>query len=423
MLAFSPAEAGSPEAETWTLTRLLDEARTASRLIAAKEREVERAEAVSRETAAASRPRFSFGGSYLYTSETMSFDLPSFGAFDPPEIRFGDGNTYDFKLDLSSPIFTGGTLFHQRRAGEAAARASKHALAAEDLRLSREVRRAYYGALGAEARAEAARIAEDRLRRHTGEIESAARVGMASEEQRVQALARLRRAEQARIRAEAEGRIERMNLGRLAGRPDEEIAPSGDLDGSLFPAGLPEEATVGARPELAAFSELAEQSARLERAAKGAYYPAIAAHAAVHHAKPGVDAIANEWMQYGTVGLTLSWPLWEWGARGERVRQARAAKGAIEEERAELRRNLESALHAARVRVESAREEHARAMERVDLEKRRVDFVRSRYREAAANESELLDALADLASAETELVLAKAGIRLAEAEILYCLGY
>ncbi|MBM3320254.1 MAG: TolC family protein [Candidatus Eisenbacteria bacterium] len=422
-IACSPAAAGGPEPEAWTLARLLEEARGASRTIAAREREVDGAEAAAREITAASLPRLSFGGSYLHTTETMRLDLPSFGSFDPPEVRFGDGNTYDLKLDLSSPLFTGGTLFHQRRAGEAAARASRHVLAAEDLRLSREVRRAYFAALGAEARAEAARIAEARFHRHAEDVASAASAGMASEERRVQTLARLRQAEQARLRAEAEARIERINLGRLAGRLNEEIAPSGDLDASLVPVGLPEGTTVDARPELAALSDLAEQGARLERAAQGAYYPTLAAQAAFHHAKPGVDAIANEWVQYGTVGLTLSWPLWEWGARGERVRQARAAKEALEEERAELRKNLESALQAARVRAESAREEEARAAERVDLESRRVGFVRSRYREAAASESELLDALADLAAAEIDVVLAKAGVRLAEAEILYCVGY
>ncbi|MFH1680326.1 MAG: TolC family protein [Candidatus Eisenbacteria bacterium] len=419
----SAAAGQGPEPERWTLARCREEALAASRALAARERAVDRADAAAREAVAVSRPRLAFGGSYQHTSETMMLDLPSFGGFVPPEVRFGDGNTYDFKLDLSAPLFTGGTLLSQRRAGEAAARASRHALAAESLRLSREVRRAYYAALGAGARAEAAGVAEERLRRHTGDVEAAAGVGMASDEQRVQALARLLQAEQARIRTEALARIARLDLGRLAGRPGEEIAPSEDLDASLFQAGAPADTTVDARPELAALSALVEQGAHLERAAKGAYFPALAAQAAYHHAKPGVDVIANDWMQYGTVALTVSWPIWEWGARGERVRQARAAGSALEDEEAELRRNLRSALEAARVQLESAEDELDRAAERVELENLRLAYARSRYREAAASESDLLDAEDDLAAAEIDLVLARTGLRLAEAELLSCLGY
>jgi multidrug efflux system outer membrane protein len=321
----------------WSLERCRAEALAASHALSASAREVDRSAAAAAEARAARLPTLDFGASYLYTSETMSLDLPVFDFLDMPGVRFGDGNAYDLKLQVSAPLFTGGALHHRARAWEAALAASERDLDAETLRLAHEVRRSYYVALGAGKQSEAARVAEGRLRRHVEVIETTLKAGGASEESRVQALARLRQAEQVRVRAEAAASVERINLGRLVGRPGEEIAPSDDFDASLLEAGAASDTAVDARPEIAALTERIVQSDRMAKAARGAYYPALAAQAAYHHAKPGIDAIANEWMQYGNAGLTLSWPLWEWGARGDRVRQARATGRALEERRAELR--------------------------------------------------------------------------------------
>jgi outer membrane protein TolC len=414
-------EGAAPEG-SWTLERCRDEALSASHRIASAGHEVDRAEAAAREAEAVRWPVLELGGSYAYASETMALSLNRYVPLDLPEVRFGDGNTYDVKLQLTAPLFTGGALRYRARAEAAGAEAAREDSSAANLRLVQEVRRAFYSALGAEAQAKAARVAEGRMRRHVEEIEGALRAGAASEENRVQALARFRQAEQLRTRAESFALGEKLGLGRLVGLPGRPIEPAGDLERSLLPDGIPGDTTAKTRPELAALSARAARSEDLGRAARGAYFPTLAAQAAYHHAKPGVDAIENEWMQYGTVGVTLSWPLWEWGARSERVRAARASASALNEQRADLEDQLEAGREAARVRLRSAVDEEAKAAERVALEKRRSELVENRYRQGSASESEFLDAEDDRAAAEIDRALAAAAIRQAEAELLYLLG-
>ncbi len=424
ILAAAPAarSEGEEGREAWTLAMCLEQARAASHRLAAAAHEVDRTDAAAREARAARLPTLDLVGTYAYASETMALRIGEFVPIDVPEVRFGDGNTYDLKLQASAPLYTGGALSSRARAEEAAARAAREDAASADLRLAQEVRRAFYTALGAEAQAEAARVAEGRMRRHLEEVEGAVRAGAASEERLVEALARLRSAEQVRIRQEGLARVEKLALGRLTGAPAREIEPAAELGVSLFDGGAPPDTAAPGRPELGALSERAARSEHLARAAKGAYYPSLAAQAAYHRAKPGVDAIDNEWMDYGTVGVTLSWSLWEWGARADRVRQARAAARGIEEQRAELEEAYRSAARTARVRLSAAAEQEAKAAERIDLGNRRRLLVEGRYRQGAATESEYLDAEDDLAAAEIDRAQARAAVRLAEADLLYALG-
>ena len=285
-----------------------------------------------------------------------------------------------------------------------------------------DVRRAYFRTLGAEAQAAAARIAEARLARHLGDLGEAIQAGAASEEARIQALARLRQSEQVRLQMETAARVERLHLGRLTGLPGTEVFPDGDLRVGLLAEPVPDAATVDGRPELFALEERRRGSENLAAAARGAYLPSVSAQISYHHAKPGVDLIADDWMQYGAAGIVLSWSLWDWGARAQRVRQARVAGRVLEEQRALLHDALQSGLAAARAALDAAREQREKATERVDLERQRLDLVRGRQRNALASESERLDAEDDLAAAEIDLAAATARLRLAETEILYLLG-
>ncbi len=409
--------------DVWTLERCEREALVRSHEVGVAAYRLQQAEASADEAEAVRRPTLSASGAYTYTSETMELGLPALGTFNLPTIRFGDGNVYDLGLVASVPLFTGGALRSRAQAERAASRAARHDLAADSLQVVHEVRTAYFRALGAKAQADAARVAEDRLRRHVTDLEAAIEIGAAAEEARIQALSRLRQGEQRRLQADLGASVETLNLGRLVGRPGEEPDLLDNLRRPLF---LHEPFvrgdSVDGRPELAAFDERIQQSERLAGAARGAYFPTLSAQLSYHHAKPGVDLIADEWMQYAAAGIVLSWPIWDWGARAQRVRGARVAGRVLEEQRALLHDALRNNLAVALSALASAREQAAKVGERAELERRRLELVKGRYKNAAATESERLDAEDDLAAAEMDLAAATAHVRLAEADVLYALG-
>jgi len=417
------ARAGYGQADPpWTLDACVSEALKASRRIRAQSHRVQGAEAAAREARAVRWPSLGLSGTYAYTSAVMSLDLPTIPGVELPQVEFGDGHVYDFHLSARVPVFTGGALAGRARAEEAALGAARGNLKTDRLSVLYEVRTAYFTALGAEAEAEAARLAEERLQRHIEELAGAIRAGARSEEDRLQALAHLRTVEQGRVALEARARVGRLDLGGRVGRPGTELVPEGELDRSLVGSIPPGDEDLDARPDLEALGERIRQARALASAARAAYLPQITAEVRYHHSRPGVDLIANEWMQYASAGVVLTWPIWEWGARTQRVRQAEATARSFQETREQVHEALRTRLEVARVHLDSARRQMEKAAERVALERRRLELVEGRYRNAAASESERLDAEDDLAAAEMDLASAAARVRIAEAEVLYVLG-
>lgn len=159
------------------------------------------------------------------------------------------------------------------------------------------------------------------------------------------------------------------------------------------------------------------------RAAAGSYRPAIDLQGGWHYGRPGIDAITNDWMNYGTVAVGLRWTLLDFGRRDGQVSGLRAATRALEHQRTDADRALRARLATARVQRDAAAQAERRAVERVDLQKRYGELVASRLDQGFATQREYLDAQDDLTLAEIDLATARAQLRGAEAELLAALGH
>ncbi|MDD5089130.1 MAG: TolC family protein [bacterium] len=412
------------EPDAWTLDRCVDAAQKNSFMLDSRRALITGAESALRASEAARWPTLGLAGAYTYTSETQKLNLSAaLPGIHMPSVEFGDGNVYDAALTARAPLFTGGTLRQRARADAAALRSAEHDFAADSLQLLWDVRRAYYQTLGAQARADAARHAAERIERHVQDISAAMTAGWQSEEARIAATAALRQTESTRIAADAQARAERLRLGNLVGAPAREIFPGGDLDTPLItdePAGG---TAVESRAEMLALQSRIEQSRRLTRAAQGSLLPALSAMAAYHYGKPGVNVVENDWMDYYAVGVNASWTLWDWNARRYQVHQTRAQMNALDAQRGVLERTLVNREQIALVSLHSAQAALEKFADRVDLERTRLALVEGRWRQGVATESELLDAQDDLTQAETDAISATAAVRLAEADLLYASGH
>jgi len=417
------ASALAVEPETWTLDQCVDAATKNSLALQSRRAMMMGAQSAMRASDASRWPTLGLSGAYSYTSETQRLDIASpLPGLAMPSVEFGDGNVYDAAIIARAPLFSGGALGQRARADAAAYASTQQDFVADSLRLVWNVRRAYFQALGAEARADAARLAAERAERHVQEILAAISAGWQSEEARIAATAALRQIENARIAAEAQASVERLKLGSLAGIPETEIIPDGDLDASLTGNPPAMESPIETRAEMLALKLRIEQSRHLTRAARGSLLPSLSAMAAYHYGKPGVNVVENEWMDYYVVGVNASWTLWDWNARSHQVKQTRAQVNVLDAQKSELERALVSREQIALVALRSARAAREKSAERTALERERFTLVEGRWREGMASESELLDAQDDLAQAESDLAAARASERIAEVDWLYAAG-
>lgn len=399
--------------ETITLEQSLTEAARNSARLRASAEQLAAQRAAANDASGARLPTLSASGSYAYTSEVPELEV------GPVKKTLGDGNVFDFNLTARAPLFAGGSLAERARAEQSLARAAEHDMITESLRLAHDVRRAFFNALGAAKREETAQQSVSRLSRHFKELRGAKEAGMASDEMIIQAESRLRQAEASALGTEMDARVARMTLANLVGRPGQQISPAEELETSLVPAEIVAEES---RADVAAINARIEQTQHLTRAAKGGFFPMLSAQAAYHYGKPGVDQFKNNWMDYGTVGVNLTWTLWDWNSRSAKVAQARAGIRNLEARRDELLDAINTRLVTTRENVNAARAVLDKTTERMELERRRFELVQGRYRVGTSSESEFLDAQDDLTAAELDRSAAAVRLRLTEADYLNAAG-
>lgn len=379
-------------------------------------------EAVSAEAAARRQPVLGAGGSYQYASEHMRSELELPAGLPSRTLEFGDGHVASINLGLAVPLYTGGELTRTATAAAAGVEAASRREDGVRLDLARSVRVAFTGALGRQAQVEASALAVARLSRHLESVTGAEQAGAATTESVVRAQTRLALARQRHLQAEAARDSSALALGRLVGRPGVPVLPSGDVGASLLLAAgdtLPAE---GPRPEVAALSAEARRQRELAAAASGRLRPRVMADVRAHYGRPGVDALANEWMGYGTAGVSVDWPLWDAGARRQRVHQAEARARWLDAQRRDLDESLTTAAATARAQLRAALAQEAQVGERLALQRRLLEMVAGRQALDSATETEFLDAHDDLAQAEVDLALVRTRVRQAESFLLWTLG-
>jgi outer membrane protein TolC len=415
LFAVTASTAAAQDAVRLDLNACLEQARAAAPRL--EELRAAEAEAVASAGEAAARrlPSLGLGATYRYASESMAAEISLAPGFPSRTLSFGDGHVADVNLALSLPLYTGGELSRTAAAAAMGSRAAELRSAAAELDLRLAVRRAFYVTLGRESQLAATELAVSRLQRHADEVSGAVQAGAATEEMYLRAVSRLRESEQRRTRAAAGVDSAGIALGRLIGRPRAIILPSGDLATSLIEA-----SAVDVRPDLMALEAEKMRQDALAAAARGRLLPRITGEIAAHYGRPGVDQLANDWMSYATVGVSMDWPLWDGGARRQRSAQAEARSRQSSARFRDLSEAVSAAIATSSHEMTASSAELDLANERVDVVRRISEMVAARYREADASESEYLDAQDDVLAAELELSLIQMRLRLAEAAWLWC---
>lgn len=165
-----------------------------------------------------------------------------------------------------------------------------------------------------------------------------------------------------------------------------------------------------------------EQRNRLRRASIAGLLPNVGAAAAYHYAKPGVDMIENEWMDYYTLGVSMSWTLWDFHEARSRAKSQEVLARSLSATRSDVLKTFESRALTSLETRDAARPVESKLRERLQIETRRVEMLSNTLAAGLASESQWLDAQDDLTIAELEWISSVVALRLAEADYLYAIG-
>lgn len=292
------------------------------------------------------------------------------------------------------------------RSAEATEHAQEANARATALDVDHAVRDAFMTAAANKALVQVAEESLENQQRHFAQIQGFVTVGTRPAIDLAQARTDVANAKLQYVRAENNYAVAKTQLERAMG-----IDP-GEYDvSSQVPEAEPEEnagidklvdQAERARPEFAAlqFQERAQEFTL--SANKVAWAPSLALSGNVSEAGQELDALA---LNFGA-GVTLSWPIYQGGVVGARVREAVATLAGIRIQRELFRKDTRRALEQALLSLHAAQSALDIADEVVVNARERLRLAEGRYSAGVGNVIELADAQLVLSNAQSQRVSA-----------------
>lgn len=348
-------------------------------------------------------PAIAAGASYNYVSELARLEFPASIPGFPGQIEAGANNQYDLALNLRQTLFSGFLIRNRVRAAESLANAEQVRAEITRQQLLLQVGRLYYEIQSNLTRQAVlqegiARI-DDHLRMvrnffHAGQAASFDTLEAANrkleQQNQLKNLENLQRIllTQFRFALNASGpvTVQPLNLAAAPQQP-------GVLDNFLNEA-------LSRRPEMRYLELLGRAGEYRTGTARSRYFPQLAANAAWHYARPGVNFFRNEWMDYYTISLSMRWDIWNWGQDRRQVQQAHMAERKLDLQRQQLTLDIRQQVTEAYELLDNARQQ-------ILLQQRLVLQERERYRITENQFNEGLVSNLDLSSAERTLSAAE----------------
>ena len=359
-------------------------------------------------------PQLLFSGNYKRQSMIPEIDIPAVELplgeqkvplFPGEQFTLGSLDTYDFRLNLSQPLFTGFKLKNKTNSLSARANSKSYDLAAVRSEVIYKVVNGFASVLKAEKFLDIAVSSLGQVESHLRDTEAFLNQGLARRNELLVVKVKESEAQLAVLQARNAVEIAKAALEALLGKPlpDSSLFQGPDLvgirevqpDSSL-------ELAFRSRPELKSV-ELLQQSARFaEKAMRGNRLPNIVAIGSYGYGKPGLDLVNDEWMDYWVVGVNAEWSLWSWGKTSSQIQQAQLQTQSVEEVIRQTRLGIELDVRQACSKVNEALQRKQVAQQFVERAGETLRVISSSYKQGAASNTEYLDAQADLTRAQLQ---------------------
>jgi len=376
------------------------------------QQKIVRYQAIAKEMNAQKWAALDFQSGYTHLSEVMEITFPTTSLAGLPfniptqKIRFGDGNTYEFALGLAQPLFTGGTLLNTARAAQQEVLALKWQQQANRNQIVFEAKKAFYHLIKAREMRKVAQTSIEQIKAHLKDVTNFYQQGQVTRNEVLTVEVKLSEAELLLTQANKAIELARIGLLMLLNQ-DLELAVTPEYDVQQWDTTF-NRAVESFQPEdKAEVGILKHQLASLNfrrQAAKGTYWPSLGVFSRYVYGKPGLDQIANEWMDYWVVGVNLKWNLWDWGKRSARVQQLQSAADELELGLEQLKSRLNADLQRTRLNLKEAGQQLKIVHKMLTRAEENFRIVENRYLQGLIPNSEYLDAQADLTRSRLQKV-------------------
>ncbi|MQY60713.1 hypothetical protein GH153_02605 [bacterium] len=371
--------------------------------LAAEER-LETARAKLREAAAGFLPSLNSEGLHTLAEKLFILEFPSFIPGEPPQrISMDFTKDYQFYLNFSLPLFTGGRLTsgykqakYNLRSTEEAVRQSRHITVFN-------AKKTFYGYLLTKDFVKVAEEAVDVVEKHLKNVKSLYGVGMASKFDLLRSEVQVANLKPQLIKARNNLKIAELSLKTLLGLDlSQPIEIKGYLTYEPFEPDLEESVSKAMlkRPEISQLKyqkQMAGQGLKLARASN---LPSFAVSATYNFWADQLNFRKDTWQSFYTVNLVFTIPLFNGFATSARVAQSKAMikelgftqKGLIDIIKFEVRKAI--------LRLQEAKES-------LLSQEKNVEQAQESLRIAELNFSEGLTTTLDVSSAQAALSQAK----------------
>jgi len=370
---------------------------------------VEAASAKADEAHAGMLPSLKFAGGYARLSDVPPFEIgpPAL----PKEVVIAPSpmDSYNARVSIQQPLFTGFKLKSNARAAEYLARASESDRENDNNDLTLNITAAYWSLYQAHETKKFVDENVDRLLAYRKDTENLLKSGLATRNDLLKIEVQLSNARLTQIDAGNDVEVAMMTLNNAIGQPIEteiELASS-PRESALesagqTPAGLAEKA-FAIRPDLQSIQSRLEASKAGLSATQGNYYPQIFLAANYYYNRPNtryqptIDAFKSSW----DLGVQVQFDIWNWGTTSSEVEQARALVTQDENLYGQMKDNIVLDVKRYYLAVERAREKIQVAGVGVDQAEENARTTRDKYTSGLATSTELLDADVALLQAHT----------------------
>lgn len=339
---------------------------------------------------------------YARLNEAPSLTIPSLGSF-----VYGTRDNYDFTIEASQPLFTGGALYNNYRIS------SNNYLAADfdRQRIIRELKQqvidAYYSVIQARQVYEVAKSGLSSIKAHLDVANAFFEQGMIPKNDLLEAQVRYAESEQNLIIADNAIKLAESKLNLLLGRSlsepviiDTEI-PMADMRETL---GESTKIAFEKRQEIKTIMLQIDNANKAIQVYKAGYLPSVAATCSYERTGDHPDVEDDSW----SVGVGLNWNIFEGGSSYYDVSKAKTLSAKLGYLLQSLKDQISLEVKNAHLSAREAKARTAVAEKAIDQARENLRIQKDRYNLQVATTTNVLDAQALLDQAMKNYITARA---------------
>ena len=363
-----------------------------------------------------SRYSYSGGGRKIVIdpSEFLSGNLPpGIEVGGKKEINFLRETEHDTRFSLQQPLFTGGMIRNSYNASEMKYRATQSEYKQVKEEVIEEISRGYFNYLMTLRLKSVARSNLELAEQHLRVAKSLYQAEKVSQAEVFRAEVAVSSAQQALAESRQQVVVSRTYFNNILNRPPGDSIEVDQLKHEIIRISLP----VDELADISDYRELAENNRAeldvvrynrssleyLRKVRKAEYYPRLSLGAV--YGWQGEKLRFDFPHDYWTVSLLLQFNVFDWGARGERVKQVEAQIDNLSYVYDDLRRGIELQVTRAYQNLMTLVEKWNAARQQLKSARENLRITEIQYNQGLASQITYLDAQNELTRAQSNLVI------------------